>query len=293
MIWDVHTHLHGVEGRTPEEKMTQLLRFADHMGVERFVLMMGYPFTADPSPDELRRQNDQALQAIAPPRPRLRLRLRQRQAPRGQRQGDRPLRPRRPDGRCQTVDRAAGQRRGGRSDRQAGDGAERAHPATHVDENGGQLPGESSPLDLAELAKRHPKASLIAATRRQLGAGAAGDPPFKNVVTETGGSDPTTGFVEMAVRAGVERVLFGSDAGGRSFASQLAKARCRRPEAAKKPSLARTRRLLTPILKAKDQAVTVDTNVHLGRWPFRTHRWEDTAKLVAKRRRQGVTGVGW
>ena len=28
MIWDVHTHLHGVEGRTPEEKMAQLIKCA-------------------------------------------------------------------------------------------------------------------------------------------------------------------------------------------------------------------------------------------------------------------------
>src|SRR5712671_3232858 len=65
MIWDVHGHLYGVDGRTPEEKMTQLVRFADRMGVDRVVVMMGYPFAGDPSTDELRRQNDQVLAALA------------------------------------------------------------------------------------------------------------------------------------------------------------------------------------------------------------------------------------
>ena len=37
-------------------------------------------------------------------------------------------------------------------------------------------------------------------------------------------SNPTSGFVEMAVRElGAERVIYGSDAFGRSFASQLGK----------------------------------------------------------------------
>jgi predicted TIM-barrel fold metal-dependent hydrolase len=58
----------------------------------------------------------------------------------------------------------------------------------------------------------------------------------------------------MAVRElGAERVVFGSDAGGRSFASQIAKV-----EGADVPDAARRlifkdnlRRLLTPILTAK------------------------------------------
>ena len=65
MIWDVHTHLHGAEGRTPEEKMAALVRFADRMGVERVCLYMGFPFLMDPTPEQLRQQNDQVLQALA------------------------------------------------------------------------------------------------------------------------------------------------------------------------------------------------------------------------------------
>ena len=41
---------------------------------------------------------------------------------------------------------------------------------------------------------------------------------------ELAGSDPTAGFTEMAVRElGPERIIYGSDSSGRSFASQLAK----------------------------------------------------------------------
>jgi predicted TIM-barrel fold metal-dependent hydrolase len=38
--------------------------------------------------------------------------------------------------------------------------------------------------------------------------------------------------------------------------------------------------------------VTVDVNVNLGRWPFRSHRWEDTAKLAAKLR-EGKVSQAW
>ncbi len=63
MIWDAHTHLHGVDGRTPEERMARLLRFADRIGIERVCVFMGFPFLADPTPDQLREQNDQVLAA--------------------------------------------------------------------------------------------------------------------------------------------------------------------------------------------------------------------------------------
>jgi len=44
------------------------------------------------------------------------------------------------------------------------------------------------------------------------------------VTAEICGSDPTAGIVEMAVRElGAQRVMYGSDFTGRSFASQLAK----------------------------------------------------------------------
>ena len=74
------------------------------------------------------------------------------------------------------------------------------------------------------------------------------------VAADLAGGDPTAGFTEMAVRElGAERVLYGSDAGGRSFASQLAKvygARISRDD--KRLILGgNLKRLLTPILESK------------------------------------------
>jgi predicted TIM-barrel fold metal-dependent hydrolase len=63
----------------------------------------------------------------------------------------------------------------------------------------------------------------------------------------------------MAVRElGAERVVYGSDAAGRSFASQLAKVfGAVVPEAAKELIFAgNLKRLLAPILRDKGQAIT-------------------------------------
>ena len=46
----------------------------------------------------------------------------------------------------------------------------------------------------------------------------------ENICADIAGSDPTSGFIEMAVRElGAERVVYRSDLGGRCFASQIAK----------------------------------------------------------------------
>ncbi len=68
------------------------------------------------------------------------------------------------------------------------------------------------------------------------------------------GSDPTSGLVEMAVRElGAERVIYGSDSGGRSFASQLAKVYgAGLADEPRRLILAgNLRRMLMPILNAK------------------------------------------
>ena len=78
--------------------------------------------------------------------------------------------------------------------------------------------------------------------------------PWKNVYADLAGSDPVAGYTEMAVRElGARRVLYGSDVGGRSFASQLAKVfGAEIPESAKRLILGENlKHLLLPILKAK------------------------------------------
>ena len=117
------------------------------------------------------------------------------------------------------------------------------------------IPGESNPADLAALAARHPDASFL---RAHVGGdwerGIRAIRATQNVSAEICGSDPTAGLVEMAVRElGAERVLYGSDAGGRSFASQLAKVESAAlPEDVKRLILGgNLRRLFRKILSAK------------------------------------------
>jgi predicted TIM-barrel fold metal-dependent hydrolase len=256
VIWDIHTHLHGIDGRTPEERMAALIRFADRMGVERVCLSMGYPFLTDPTAAQLREQNDQVLRALAHYHDRA--------------FGFVYASGSHPDASVRELDRCVKDgpmvgvklwvaRRAGEKelDPIVARAAELNAPILQHTwfKAGGNLPGESTPLDLAALATRHPKAALVCGHSGgdwQLGVRAIRGNP--SLYTETGGSDPTTGFVEFAVKElGADRVLFGSDAGGRSFASQLAKVQgADVPDDAKAMVLGgNLKRLLGPILKAK------------------------------------------
>lgn len=256
MIWDVHTHLSGVDGRTPDERMANLIRFADRMGIDRVCVFMGYPFLMDPTPEQLRQQNDQVLQALAHfhdrafgfvyvsgKHPQASLREIDRCVKNGpmvgvklwvaRRAADKELDP--------IIQRAA---------------ELKAPILQHTwFKARGNYPGESTPLDLVELVKRHPKATFICGHSGgdwQLGLRAIRS--TTSLPTETGGSDPTSGFMEMAVRElGADRVLYGSDGGGRSFASQLAKVQgADIPDDAKKKILGENlKRLLLPILTDK------------------------------------------
>ena len=89
----------------------------------------------------------------------------------------------------------------------------------------GQLPGESYPEDVADLARRHPRARIIMAHLNGVnprGLEEVVDCP--NVVVDTSGGDPENGMVELAVqRLGAGRVVFGSDAPIRHFSISLAK----------------------------------------------------------------------
>jgi hypothetical protein len=53
-IWDVHTHLSGVPGDTPEARLGHLLEYADRMGIARLCVFMGMSWNEDPSPEIFR-----------------------------------------------------------------------------------------------------------------------------------------------------------------------------------------------------------------------------------------------
>ena len=110
-------------------------------------------------------------------------------------------------------------------------------------------------MDLVELARRHPAVRMICGHTGgnwELGIRAIRDVPA--ISCDLAGSDPTSGYVEMAVRElGGDRVIYGSDVGGRSFASQLGKVMgARVPREVKDRILGlNLRELMLPILQMK------------------------------------------
>lgn len=257
MIWDLHCHIATVAGRTPDERMARLIELADRMGIERVCIYMGEKWSNDPSPDDFKKQNDDVLQALSHWHHRA--------------FGFVYLNPKHVDASLAEMERciAHGPMVGVKlwvaercSSKNLDPIVERARQLKAVVfqhtwfKTGGNQPGESSPLDLVDLALRHPEATIICGhTGGDWERGIRAIRPLKNVWTDLAGADPTSGVTEMAVRElGAERVLYGSDAGGRSFASQLAKVHgAQIPDAAKKLIFGENlKRLLTPILKEKD-----------------------------------------
>ena len=84
---------------------------------------------------------------------------------------------------------------------------------------------ESTPADVAALAGRVPEATIIMGHLFGGGQrGVADIAPHANIIGDCCGGEPEVGRMEEAVAAlGPERIVFGSDASGRSFATQLAK----------------------------------------------------------------------
>lgn len=256
LIWDVHCHMLAAPGETPEQRVGYMIPFMDRLGIDRVVLSIGYPLTDDPSPDLLRTHNDQVIRAT-------------------ERWPDRTLgfvfvNPNHPEFSVREIDRCV---RDGplvgvklliesRANSPLLDPiAERAgalgvpifqHAWFKVM---GNSPGESTPAELAHLAARHPKTTFIDAhTGGDWELGILAVRGLKNISVCVAGFDPTAGVVEMAVRElGAERVVYGSDAVGRSFASQLSKVTgAEIPESARRLILGENlRRMLAPVLKAK------------------------------------------
>jgi predicted TIM-barrel fold metal-dependent hydrolase len=254
-VWDAHGHLKGASG-TPAERIARLLEYADRVGVDKVIVFMGFSRLHDPPPDQIRRDNDELLEALRHGGGRV--------------FGFVYLNPKHTEASLDEMDRCvrdgpmvgvklwvAVRCREACLDPIAARAAELNAPVlqhtwTKVT---GNLPGESTPDDLAQLAARHPNASFVAAhTGGDWEQGIRAIRRAKNVWAGLSGGDPTAGMVEMAVRElGAERAIYGSDFGGRSFASQLAKVHgAEVSDRAKRLILGgNVRRLLRPILAAK------------------------------------------
>jgi len=261
-IWDGHCHLMDFQGSTPGERMQNMIRYADRMGIERMCVFLGMEFKFHAGAAAMRQQNDEVMEAV--------------KHSDGRALGYAFMDPYYIDDCLDEVNRCV------RDGPMVGLKFEFDTPALAnspildpiIDRAGelkavvmhhtyikttGQMLGESTPVELAELARRHPSTTIICGH-----TGATwelGIPPIrrlKNVYADLCGSDPTSGFTEMAVRElGADRVMYGSDIGGRGFASQLAKVM-----GAKIPSSAlplimgeNLRRVLQPILTAKGMRV--------------------------------------
>ena len=261
-VWDQHAHLGAVPGSTPEERMAFLVKCMDRVGVERLIISQGYSADQHPNPvAQFRLENDRVMRAV--------------KAFPDRAYGSVYLTPALLDFSMQELNRCV------RDGPMVMIGEIEAEARCNVPEMdpiaawaaANQVPilqhewlnamgngrGESTPYDVVELAKRHPKLQIVAA---HLGGnweqGIRVIRGTKNVYAGLAGFDPGTGVVEMAVRElGAERVVFGSDVGGRSFASQLAKVLSADvPDSAKELILGgNLRRLLTPILKKKGYRV--------------------------------------
>jgi uncharacterized protein len=128
---------------------------------------------------------------------------------------------------------------------------------------GKQGPGESTPVELAQLAARHPQQQFVCAHAGgewERGLRAVAD--SSNILVETSGFDATAGFIEMAVQElGAERIVFGSHLPSRSLGTELSKVTTAAITDADRRHIlgGNFRRLLRPILHRKGRSDADET----------------------------------
>jgi predicted TIM-barrel fold metal-dependent hydrolase len=255
-IWDLHCH--PVQGDSSYKRMENLVSYADRMGVERMCIYMAWPFpsTVDATPDQFRQDNDEIIAILKdwgtrafgfvflnPHYPKECLYELERCVAEGPMVGvklwvgwkcNRPeLDP--------IIKRAA--------ELKALVFQHCWYKSSNVD------PLESTPQDLVELSSRHPGVPMVCGhTGGNWELGIRSIRGHPEIYSGLAGSEPTAGYVEMAVRElGANRVLYGSDVEGRSFASQLAKVTGADITPEQKRMILRDnlRNLLLPILQSK------------------------------------------
>jgi predicted TIM-barrel fold metal-dependent hydrolase len=267
-IWDMYCHLSGSSGSTPEERVTDLLTYADRMGIERVILYKDASMREYPTPGSLRDHNDHMMELVEGREDRV--------------LGYAYVNPFHREDSLSEIDRCV--RDGPLIGIKLFTTMKASNPRVDpIVERAGELnalifqhswykvggdppvPGggnrirESTPVDVAALAARHPEVPIVcghAGADWELGIAAVRG--HENVYIGMAGYDPTAGMSETAVEElGAERVLYSSDCSGRSFASQLAKVQgAAISDEARRLILGENlRRLLQPILKEKGIAI--------------------------------------
>lgn len=225
MIIDCHVHLMPHGGETQADAVARLLRGMDRLGLDQACVCLGDRLVVQPDAAELTRQNEWAAATVAlapdrligfvyasPNHPEHSLDLIREYRARGFRGIKLWV--------CQLADHPG-------NDPICALAAELALPVLQHTwlKATGNLPTESEPGHLLTLARRHPQVNFIMAHAGgdwERGLRLVQSQP--NIVPDTCGNDPEAGFTELAVRLlGAERLVFGSDATGRSLASQMAK----------------------------------------------------------------------
>lgn len=256
-IWDLHCHPSTfLRQGTPEAALQATLRHADRMGVARMCIYLGIERSEDPPPHELRAANDYILRCLRLAPDRLfgfayvnpnyvdeSLAEIERCIADGPMVGIKLwVAHRCSDTRIDPIIRRAGELKA----------AIFQHTWFKTD---GNWPGEPTPTDIVVLSRRHPNVPMICGhTGGTWELGIRAVRAQKILSIDLAGSDPTNGFVELAVRElGPDRIIYGSDSGGRGMASQLAKVYGARVDDATKEKIfsGNLRRMLLPILEAK------------------------------------------
>ena len=257
-IWDVHCHV-TTPGPTPSARMEALVRIADRVGVERLCINMSPPWNYEPTPEQFRKSNDDVLAILKDWNSRAFgfVYLNPKYLKESLVELERCV----ADGpmigiklwvgwHCNKAELDPIVRRAAELDALI-------LQHTWIKQRGkGNLPEESTPMELAELSARHPGVPLVCGHTGggdwALGIRAIRARP--EVYADLGGGDPVYGEVEMAVRElGPSRVLYGSDVAGRSFASQIGRVLGADISLAEKKLILRgnLQRLLTPALRRK------------------------------------------
>lgn len=224
----VDVHVHPQWGDRPEEKMEEMIRLADRVGIETICVLGGsLGFSYNPTEAQTTAINDLTIELVRRRSDRLVgfCRLNARNGVRFN---------------LREIDRcfATG---GFRGIKLAVAINARSNRLDHIMRKAEELeavvlhhcwyktvqkyPNESDPSDIAHLAARFPAVKIIMPHLTGcLHRGVQDVRPFENVYVDTSGSQGVAGMVEYGVRhLGAGRILFGSDMPGRDFSAQLAK----------------------------------------------------------------------